>query len=116
MIQQKSLKKNYLFSLAYQILTLITPFITTPYVSRILGANGIGISSYVSAVVFYFTLIAALGTATAGQREIAYYRDDKERRSQAFWNAEILNILSVIVSCFIYAIFIRFQTDNQILL
>lgn len=114
MIQQKSLKKNYLFSLAYQILTLITPFITTPYVSRILGANGIGISSYVSAVVFYFTLIAALGTATAGQREIAYCRDDKERRSQAFWNAEILNILSVIVSCFIYAIFIRFQTDNQI--
>lgn len=114
MIQQKSLTKNYLFSLAYQILTLITPFVTTPYVSRILGANGIGISSYVSAVVFYFTLVAALGTATAGQREVAYYYDDKERRSQAFWNAEILNILSVIVACFIYAIFINFQVDNQI--
>lgn len=114
MKQAKSLTKNYLFSLAYQILTLITPFVTTPYVSRVLGANGIGISSYVSAVVFYFTLVAALGTATAGQREIAYYRDNKEHRSQAFWNAEILNIFSVIVACFIYAIFIDFQIDNQI--
>lgn len=114
MTQAKSLTKNYLFSLAYQVLTLITPFVTTPYVSRVLGANGIGISSYVSAVVFYFTLVAALGTATAGQREIAYYRDDEEQRSLAFWNAEILNVLSVIVACFIYAIFIDFQVENQI--
>ena len=114
MTHVKSLTKNYLFSLAYQILTLITPFITTPYVSRVLGANGIGISSYVSAVVFYFTLVAALGTATAGQREVAYYRDDAARRSQAFWNTEILNILSVIVACVVYAIFIDFQVDNQV--
>ena len=86
----KNLRKNYLYSLTYQVLTLITPFVTTPYVSRVLGAEGVGIASYVTAVVFYFTLIASLGTATVGQREVAYQRDDIEKRSLAFWNTELL--------------------------
>lgn len=111
---EKSLKKNYFYSLAYQILTLITPFITTPYVSRVLGANGIGISSYVTAVVFYFTLVAALGTATIGQREVAYHRDSLMDRSVAFWNAECLKILSVVVALVVYAVFISFQTENAV--
>ena len=34
--------KNYLYNLSYQILILIVPLITTPYVSRTLGAKGIG--------------------------------------------------------------------------
>lgn len=110
----KSLKKNYLYSLTYQILTLITPFVTTPYVSRVLGAEGIGVASYVSAVVFYFTLIAALGTATIGQRAVAYNRDDIEKRSVAFWNAEILNFCTVCLASLIYFIFITWQTDNQV--
>ena len=36
---EKSIKKNYLFNLSYQILSILTPLITTPYVSRILGAE-----------------------------------------------------------------------------
>lgn len=111
---KKSLSKNYLYSLLYQVLTLITPFITTPYVSRVLGADGVGVSSYVTAVVFYFTLIAALGTPTIGQREVAYKRDSLEGRSVAFWNAEFLNILMVILACIVYAIFIYFQTENVV--
>lgn len=109
---QKSLSKNYFYSLVYQVLTLITPFITTPYVSRVLGVEGVGVSSYVTSVVFYFTLIAALGTATIGQREVAYKRDSVTERSIAFWNAESLNILMVFLACIIYYTFCMFQTEN----
>lgn len=110
----KSLKKNYLYSLTYQVLTLITPFVTTPYVSRVLGAEGVGVASYVTAVVFYFTLVAALGTGTVGQREVAYQRDDKEKRSEAFWNAQILNFAAVFVAMLVYGAFIAWQTENQV--
>ena len=110
----KNLRKNYLYSLTYQVLTLITPFVTTPYVSRVLGAEGVGIASYVTAVVFYFTLIASLGTATVGQREVAYQRDDIEKRSLAFWNTELLNLIAVCVVSLIYAVFLYCQTDTQI--
>ena len=36
-----SIKKNYLYNLLYQILSLIVPLITTPYVTRILKVEGI---------------------------------------------------------------------------
>ena len=38
-----SVKKNIILNTLYQILTLCIPFITTPYISRVLGANEIGI-------------------------------------------------------------------------
>ena len=39
----KSVKKNYIYNLTYQILVMIVPLITTPYLSRVLGAEAIGI-------------------------------------------------------------------------
>ena len=36
------LKKNYVYNLLSQLLTIIIPVITTPYVSRVLGAQAIG--------------------------------------------------------------------------
>ena len=38
--------KNYLYNLSYQILVLLAPLITTPYISITLGASGIGIYGY----------------------------------------------------------------------
>ena len=49
-----SLKKNYIYSLSYQILNLITPLITAPYVARVLGADGVGIYSYTASIMMYF--------------------------------------------------------------
>ena len=85
-----SVKKNYIYNLIYQVLTLLTPFITTPYISRILGAEGTGVQSYTNSVVQYFAILAALGTASYGQREIARHRDNKEERSRLFWEIELL--------------------------
>ena len=58
--QLPDVKKNFIYRTLYEILTVITPFITTPYVSRVLGADGIGIYSYTASIMAYFTLFAAL--------------------------------------------------------
>ena len=71
-------------------MTLITPFITTPYISRVLGADGTGVQSYTNSVVQYFAILAALGTASYGQREIARHRDDIKMRNRLFWEIEAL--------------------------
>ena len=54
------------------ILTLITPLITAPYLSRVLKVEGIGIYSYTASIVTYFVMFAALGTINYGNREISY--------------------------------------------
>ena len=38
--------KNYLYNLSYQLLLIVLPIITTPYVSRVLGAEAIGTYAY----------------------------------------------------------------------
>ena len=75
-----SIKRNYIYNTLYQILTLIIPLVTAPYISRVLGSDGVGIYSYTKSIVTYFTLFAALGTASYGEREIAQKRDSKEER------------------------------------
>lgn len=57
----KSVSKNYIYNVSYQLLLLITPFITTPYLSRVLEPSGIGTYSYTYSIVSYFILLASLG-------------------------------------------------------
>lgn len=112
-LAEKSIKKNYIYSVIYQLLTIITPLITAPHVSRKLGADGIGIYSFTASVVAYFTMVAALGTARYGQREISYSQNDIERRSSYFWKIEILSCISTFICAIAYIIYILFNKANS---
>jgi len=99
---KKSIKKNYVYNLFYQLLTLITPLITTPYISRVLGPDGVGTSSYTNSIMTYFMLVAVLGTADYGQREIAYRQDQKEESSRMFWEIFLLRSMTSFVSLLMF--------------
>lgn len=105
---QKSLKLNYIYNVSYQVLTLITPLITTPYLSRVLNPAGIGTYSNTAANVSYFVMLATLGTAFYGNREISYLQNDRNQRTTVFWEIEILKILSTVVSVICYGVFLCF--------
>ncbi len=107
-MEDKKIAKNYIYNLIYQVLVIILPLITTPYVSRILGAENIGIYSYTLSIVTYFVLIGSLGIATYGQREIAYVQSDKKKRSSIFWEIIIFRIITmIVVSIFYYFMYIK---------
>lgn len=100
-----SIKKNYFYNLFYQLLLIITPIITVPYLSRVLGPEGIGIQSYTNSIVQYFILFGTLGISLYGQREIATYRDDKFKRSVIFCELFIIKFFTVSISLILYLIF-----------
>lgn len=102
---KKSITKNYLYNLTYQILILILPLITTPYLSRVLGAEGIGIYSYTYTIVTYFVLFGSLGVALYGQREIAYAQDNKEKRKKVFFELVIFRFITIAIAVMIYYYF-----------
>ena len=109
------IKKNFMYNLAYQILVLILPLITVPYVSRILGAKGVGIYSYTYSIVNYFMLIAMLGINNYGNRTIAKVREDKEKLSKSFlgiYSIQLFMSIIMIILYIIYALFInkRYET------
>ena len=98
----------------FQIFTMITPFITAPYVSRVLGPDGIGIQSYTGSIQSYFLLFAALGTASYGNREISQARDNKEAYSKKFYEIELITVLTCIVCLLAWIGLIFFDKKNQI--
>lgn len=102
---KKSLAKNYIYNLIYQILILILPIITTPYLSRVLGATNIGIYSYTYSIVSYFILFGALGVSLYGQREISYVEENLEKRKKIFWEIIIFRAITVVISFIVYFIF-----------
>ena len=100
--KKNSIAKNYIYNLLYQLLTIFLPLITTPYLSRILGAKQIGIYGYTTSIIAYFILFGSLGIAMYGQREIAYYQDNKKKRSQIFWELVIIRFVTLFISTFLY--------------
>ena len=94
--------KNYLYNAGYQILLMLAPVITTPYVSRILGANNNGINTYTNGWVTFFYLAGQLGISLYGNREIAYQRNDKYKRSKIFWEIISLQLLTSSIALIAY--------------
>lgn len=84
-MKQKSLVKNALFNLAYKILNVLFPLITTTYVSHVLMADGVGKVSYANNIVSYFVLVAALGIPSYGVREIAKVSQKREECSKVIF-------------------------------
>ena len=112
---KKSIKKNYLYNLFYQLLIMILPFITTPYISRVLGANNIGIYSYTYSIVSFFILFGSLGISLYGQREIAFVQDDKKKYSKIFWEVLLLKTITLSISMIVYWItFVYGNNDYRI--
>ncbi|WP_268729706.1 oligosaccharide flippase family protein, partial [Streptococcus gallolyticus] len=60
------LLKNYLYNMSYQVIAIILPLITVPYISRVLGSEAVGINSYTNAIITYFVLIANIGLTVYG--------------------------------------------------
>ena len=99
----------------YQILLLVVPFITTPYLSRVLGANAIGVYSYANSMASYFILFACLGTGTYGQRTISYVQDDIEKRSRAFWETFCFRLIMSLITLIFYGIYIFTVKENRLI-
>lgn len=111
---QPSLKKNIALSTFYEILAIVLPFITAPYVSRVLGPSGSGIYSYTNSIESYFAMFAALGTSSYGKREIARARNDLYRRSELFWEIELMTVMTSAACIAVWFVFIFFVQNYKI--
>ena len=113
-MKTKSIKENYLYNLLYQILILRVPIITTPYISRTLGSENVGIYSFTTSIVTYFMLFGSLGSSLYGQREIAYIRENKLKLQKTFLEILFFRFITMAITiCIYYIIFVRNNVYKQ---
>lgn len=115
MNRKHSLKSNFIYNIGYQILTILLPLITAPYVSRTLGAYNVGVYSYTQAFANYFYLFAMLGVNNYGNRKIAQVRDDRDLLKKTFWEIASFQLFVAVVVSIAYVIYCSFANlDNRI--
>lgn len=111
-----SVKKNFIYNFSYQILSIILPLITTPYISRVIGPEGVGIQSYTYSIVNYFVLFSLLGINNHGNRSIAMVRDDREKLNRTFSSIYLVQLIMSIIMIVLYLLYIMFiAKDNKII-
>jgi Membrane protein involved in the export of O-antigen and teichoic acid len=89
----ESIRKNYVLQVAYQVLNMCLPFVTSPYISRVLGAEKLGLYSYTFSIASIFILFINLGIEKYGSRSIAMVRNDKEKMNKTFSELFFLRLI-----------------------
>lgn len=107
-----SIKKNFIYNSLYQLLVIVVPLITTPYLSRILGATGIGEYSYAFSVSSYFVMFIMLGLNNYGNREVAKCRDNVNELSRIFWSIYAMQLVMGILVVSAYLVYIMSVKDR----
>ena len=89
-----TIKKNFFYSSILTTANYIFPFLTYPYVSRVLGVNNIGICNFVDSIINYFILFSMMGISIVGIREIAKSKNDKKQLNRTFSSLFLINTIS----------------------
>ena len=93
--------KNYAYNLSYQLLVIILPIITTPYVTRVFSSDDLGTYGYFNSIVTYFILLGTLGVANYGTKVISGHRKEIEKN---FWGIYSLQLGATLLSLSLYAL------------
>lgn len=93
----KSVKLNFILNTTRIFLGAFFILVTTPYITRVLGAENLGKVDYVNSIIQYFILFTALGIPNYGIREIAKTRDNVFDRTKTVIEFGIILIITTII-------------------
>lgn len=112
--------KNYFYNLLLSLANLLFPVLSFPYVSRVLGPEGIGKVQFTYSFAMYFALVASLGIPIYGMREIARRKNDPQARSLVFSELLWINVGMSAALTVIYFLVVSFlpyfAADRQLFL
>lgn len=99
------MKKNIVYQASFDVISMIVPLLTSPYLARVIGAEGLGIYSYHYTIAYYFNLLAALGMLNHGNRAIAKCRDNQKELNITFSNLVAIQATTSIICITMYILF-----------
>lgn len=112
---KKNLFINTISLAIIQILNYVLPFITLPYLSRVLDVDKLGLVFFAQVFMDYFFRLVMFGFDFSGVRTIAINRDDKEKTNLIFNSILCVQSIFLIISFIILSVLIilvpKFRAD-----
>ncbi len=112
-VNGNKLKVNAFLNVIRQLVSVIFPLITFPYVSRTLGVECYGKVNYTASIIGYISLIAGLGISNYAVREGSRLREDYNKFVGFVKEIFTLNFLALMVSYIFLFIIILFYGNNE---
>ena len=107
----KNIKVNALASLLVNILNIVFPLITNPYLTRILSKSNYGYFNTANTWASFVIPLAAFGIYNYGIRAISKVKDDKNKINYVFSKLFYISLITSVVTTAIYFLFIYFDTS-----
>ncbi|BAM69558.1 polysaccharide biosynthesis protein [Methanothermobacter sp. CaT2] len=116
--EYRVLAENFLSLSTLQVLVYIIPFITLPYLTRVLGVYNYGLVNFAIAFNTYFIIITDYGFNLSAVREISVNREDPHRVSEIFSSVMLIKgILATLSFCLLLLVILnipRFSVNWQV--
>lgn len=116
--EKKKLTESFISLSTLQAANYILPFITFPYLYRVLGVEKVGLIAFAQASVQYFVLLTDYGFNLSATGKISINRDNKEKVSQIFSSVITIKFLLLLVSFLVMLLFVftipKFRADSLV--
>lgn len=85
--------KNTGSLMAFQVAKMLFPFITLPYLTRVLSTDSYGVVAYVKTVMNYMQVIVDFGFVLSATKSVVMARDDSERLARIVGDTLLARVL-----------------------
>ena len=100
--------KNLIFLSILQLVNLILPFISLPYIARVVGVENFGLLAFSAGIIVFFITAVDYGFNYTAVRDAARVREDKLAFSKILSKVFYLRIILFTISLLIFLLLILF--------
>ena len=95
-LRKTSVAENAILNTVKTIIGIVFPLLIYPYISRVLGAEQLGVYDFSHSIYSYVRLVSILGISTYAVREGSFIREDKTKSETFFNEIFSINVLSTL--------------------
>jgi O-antigen/teichoic acid export membrane protein len=106
------IKKKFSFQLLYAFSQLVFPLITYPYITRTIGAAGLGLLGYVEYVSGFIIAVASFGIPFYGVREVARLQNDPLHRQLLFRQLFFIHVIVSVTGVLVFTAIIKLSNQS----
>lgn len=116
----KTLVANFGYLSLLQVAGYVFPFITMPYLAKVIGVEGFGKIAFAAAIMVWMQTIADWGFNYTATRDVAKNRENKEKVSdifsRVFWSRCLLMLFSFLLLVLLVYLVPKFKENAAVIL